>query len=245
MTTEHIISKVQKLLRLSTSSNANEAALAAAKAQELIDAHNLSAAMLAIDNAEATPSLDEPIVDFQRAGAPLDSQKQQQRWRGQLALTVANLNGCRVYLQGGQIALVGRRTDAETVRYLFGYLSRQVEELASTQVGMGKTWRNNFRLGVVETIAKKLHEQHRQFEDNARHVESQTALMRVDRALAVIKARGDSVDTFMKSNLKLRKGGSYSSRVDAGARQAGRIAGQSVNVGGSRSRLASAAKALN
>lgn len=242
MTTENIVSKVQKLLRLSTSSNANEAALAAAKAQELIDSYNLSAAMLALDDAE--PMADEPIVDFQKAGAPLDSQKQQQRWRAQLAVTISRLNGCRIYLHGGDIALVGRPSDAETVRYLFGYLSRQVEILASACVGMGKTWRNNFRLGVVETISRKLHEQRKAFEQEVRHVDNQIALMRVDRALATIKARGETVDSFIKGSLKLRKGAAYRTRVDSSARQAGRIAGQSVQIGGARGSLTSAAKKL-
>ena len=64
-----IVDKVRKLLRLAESPNANEAALAAAKAQELIDAHNLSAALLAYDEGSAQPN--EPIEDFERKGAPL------------------------------------------------------------------------------------------------------------------------------------------------------------------------------
>ncbi len=31
-------------------------------------------------------------------------------------------NGCRIYISGGDIALVGRPSDAETVRYLYAYL---------------------------------------------------------------------------------------------------------------------------
>jgi hypothetical protein len=57
-----ILNKVRKLLRLAESPNANEAALAAAKAQELIDAHNLSTALLVEDGGE---DVDEPIETSQ------------------------------------------------------------------------------------------------------------------------------------------------------------------------------------
>ena len=249
MTVENIVSKVQKLLRLSTAnSNAEEAASAAAKAQELIDQHNLSAAMLAIDNAEPVNGVDdEPITDFLKAGAPLDAQKQQSRWRLTLASVVARMNGCRIYINGGSIALVGRPTDADTVRYLYGYLSRETERLASTQVGMGRTWRNNFRLGVVDAITTKLYEQHRTFEHDVRaraRTEGGTALMRIDRALAKIDARGESVQAWIESNMKLRSGGSSSSRYNPSARQAGRAAGQSINIGGANGSITSGAKGL-
>lgn len=250
MTDAVILSKVQKLLRLATSSNANESALAAAKAQELIDKHQLAAALLALDSAEPTKGLDdEPIVDFEQAGAPLYASKKLDRWRGGLASVIARQNGCRIYFSGSDIALVGRPSDAETVRYLYGYLSREVERLATEQgQGMGRTWRNNFRLGVVDTISNKLHEQRRTFESEARSLaraESGTALMRVDRALANIDRRGESVKDWMKSNLKLRAGSGSGSAYNHNARQAGRKAGQSVSVGGSRGSLTSAARKLN
>ncbi len=241
MTVDNIVSKVQKLLRLSTANNnAEEAASAAAKAQELIDQHNLSAAMLALDSEPVNGIDDEPVIDFHQAGSPLDQQKQQQRWRATLASVVARLNGCRIYFKGGSIALVGRPTDAETVRYLYGYLSREVERLASTQVGLGRTWRNNFRLGVVDTISVKLHEQHRKFEHDVRataRIEGGTSLMRVDRALANIDHRGESVAEWIKSNLKLRSRGSYATRSNPSARAAGRAAGQSIRIGGAKAAL--------
>ena len=229
MTQENIISKVQKLLRLSqANSNAEEAASAAAKAQELIDQHNLSATLLALDGAE--PEIDEPIVDFYKAGAPLDQQKTQQRWRGYLALRIAQMNGCRVYLSGPSIALVGRPSDAETVRYFYGYLANEVERLASTQVGMGRTWRNNFRLGVVDTIVKKLQAQHVKFVATVR-LETGTALVRVDRALAKIEQRGETVEAWVKGNLKLRGGEKRGAAGHSGARAAGRQAGESISIG--------------
>jgi len=240
MTQDTLISKVQKLLRLSTSSNANEAALAAAKAQELIDQHNLSAAMLALDSAEPVDTFDEPILDFEKDGAPLDSQKTQQTWRARLASTVARLNGCRIYLYGGDIGLVGRPTDAEIVRYLYGYLTRETERLTTTSgKGMGTSWRNNFRLGIVDAVTTKLHEMHRAWESTTRAVaraDSGMALVRVDRALAQIDKRGESVEAWIKANMKLRKISSQRVQHVSSARSMGRQAGESIKIGGAKSR---------
>lgn len=250
MTDSVVLAKVQKLLRLATSSNANEAALAAAKAQELIDKHQLAATLLAMDAVEPMKGLDdEPIIDFEKAGAPLDAAKKLDRWRGSLASAVARSNACRIYYSGSEIGLVGRPSDAETVRYLYGYLSREVERLATESgQGMGRTWRNNFRLGVVETIHKKLYEQRRKFESETRaeaRAAGSTALARIDRALATIDKRGESVDAWVKSNLKLyARGGGSGSQYNASAREAGRRAGHSIAISGARGSLASAARKL-
>lgn len=250
MTDTVILAKVQKLLRLSKSNDsAEEAALAAAKAQELIDKHQLAEALLALDSAEPTKGLDdEPIVDFESAGAPLDSPKKLDRWRGNLASVVARQNGCRIYFNGSDIALVGRGSDAETVRYLYAYLAREVERLATEQgSGMGRTWRNNFRLGVVETISAKLWAQRRQFESDTRaeaRAEGGTALMRIDLALANIDKRGETVKDWMKANLKLRAGSGSGARYNSNARQMGRVAGRSISIGSARGSLTSAAKKL-
>ncbi len=242
MNPESIVAKVQKLLRLSQSSNANEASLAAAKAQELIDRHQLDATLLALDQAEPMTGLDdEPIVDFAKAGAPLDAQKRLDRWRGALASVVARQNGCRIYFSGGDIALVGRPSDAETVRYLYGYLSREVERLATEHgKGMGRSWRNNFRLGVVDAISDKLYQERRRFEHDVRteaRAESSTALMRVDRALATIDQRGQDVAAWVKSNLKLYSHGSSATSYNHTAREAGRKAGKQLAVNRARAGL--------
>jgi len=249
MTDSVILAKVQKLLRLATSSNANEAALAAAKAQELIDKHQLAEALLALDSAEPTKGLDdEPIVDFEKADAPLDRQKRLDRWRCGLASVIARQNGCRIYYSGSDIALVGRASDAETVRYLYGYLSREVERLTTEHgQGMGRTWRNNFRLGVVDTISNKLWEQRRKFESETRaeaRAEGSTALMRVDRALANIDKRGETVKDWMKQNMKLYASSGSAAAYNPNARARGREAGKSISVGGSHRSLTSAAKKL-
>lgn len=232
-----IIDKVRKLLKLAESPNANEAALAAAKAQQLVDEHNLSAALLALDGAEAVP--DEPIEDFESKGAPLETSRRHPRWRTQLAGTIARANGCRIYINGEHIALVGRPSDADTVRYLFSYLAREVERLCAKEgVGCGTSWRNNFRLGVVYAIMEKLREERERFAKDARSQASNgTALMRVNTALARVEQRGMDTAAWMKANLKLvsRGGGGHS--YDRGALEAGKRAGNSIQIGGAKAGL--------
>lgn len=229
-----IIDKVRKLLRLAESPNANEAALAAAKAQQLIDEHNLSTALLALDGAEEAP--DEPIYDFETKGAPLDTARRHARWRSQLAGTIARANGCRIYINGEHIALVGRPSDADTVRYLFGYLAKEIDRLCAKEgAGCGTTWRNNFRLGAVYAVMDKLREQRTQHASKARaSAATEVALVRINTALARVEQRGSDVSAWMKANLKLVNRGGNSGSYNQGAMEAGRRAGQSIQIGGAK-----------
>ena len=105
--TDHatILDKVRKCLRLSQSSNANEAALAAATAQRLIDDYELHTAVLALDADTLEP--EEPIYDFGDRGAPLDADRPA-RWAGSLAAAIARANACIVYTSRGILGLIGR-----------------------------------------------------------------------------------------------------------------------------------------
>src|SRR6266446_4339831 len=94
--TPEALDKVRKLLRLATSANTNEAAAAAAKAQELIDRYQLTAALLTLD--AATSISEEPIEDFAAKGAPLDDRPRIGRWTSWLASRIAYYNGAKVYI---------------------------------------------------------------------------------------------------------------------------------------------------
>jgi hypothetical protein len=235
-----IIDKVRKLLRLAESPNANEAALAAAKAQELIDSHNLSAALLALDDASnAEP--DEPIEDFKKKGAPLYTAGVRDTWRWRLASTVMRANACAGYVSNGAVQIVGRPADVDTVRYLFGYLEHETERLAKRDGrGCGRTWLNNYRLGVVDTIADKFAESRRRFEHEQRaqaRGEGTQALVRIDTALARVDKRRDDVKAWIKSNLRLIASSKSSTNYNREARDAGRKAGQSIAINRARRSL--------
>ena len=66
MTREQVVSKVRKLFELSNSSNENEAALAAAKARELLSRYNLSMADLPTDDIKTAVSVREASVGVGR-----------------------------------------------------------------------------------------------------------------------------------------------------------------------------------
>jgi hypothetical protein len=61
MTYEEALRKAAACLRLSKSSNQAEAALAAAKAQEIMDKYQISAEVLKLDQPKEA---DEPVMDF-------------------------------------------------------------------------------------------------------------------------------------------------------------------------------------
>lgn len=237
--------KVRKLLRLAENNpNPNEAANAAAQAQRLIDEHQLSQAMLEIDSQQPVNGLDdEPVRDF-TYDAPLDAPKKMDRWRVTLAGSLARANACRILIYGSRaIGLVGRPSDADAVRHLYAFLTRELEQL-TTEHGrrMGRTWRNNFRLGVVDTIQRKLADEREAFRHEAREsaAGSSVALLRIDNALARVAARGTEVDNWITENMQLGKGRAYSpSRYDANARLQGRRAGERISINRSRGGIGS------
>jgi hypothetical protein len=247
-----VLDLVRKLLRLSASSNPHEAAAAAAKAQSLIDEHNLQDALLAVDAHQEATADAEPIYDFGTKGAPLDARGERvATWRLTLASTIARANSCKVYYQGGSIHLIGRPSDANTVRYLFGYIAEQVERLTKEHgAGCGRTWCNNFRLGCVDTIRLKLNAQREAFRREARTVQSfieggsTQALVRVNQALALIDKRAERTADWVKANMKLRTVSSAGSTYNPSAREAGRKAGRSIAINSARGSLVSGAKAL-
>jgi Protein of unknown function (DUF2786) len=240
--TQSVVDKVRKLLRLSTSSNAHEAALAAAKAQELIDRHQLEQVCLELDTPSV--SMNEPIRKFD--DAPLEG-GQRDRWRQALASCVARANSCRVFLVDSNIMLVGRPSDVDGVRYLFAWLVREVERLAQDAgAGKGRTWRNNFRLGAVEAIRVQLQQQHTTFAETLRREAdgNPQALARVNQALVHLDERRTAVDAWVRAHMRIGAAPRYAANYDGAARDAGRRAGASIAIGKARRGLSAGIKTL-
>jgi hypothetical protein len=249
MTSNAVLDKVRKLLKLAqANTNPHEAASAAARAQQLIDEHNLTHMLLQMDGTEPAEQ-EEDIFDFKQKDAPLYTGKKLDRWRVYLAMHISDANSCRIYIMPGRsIEIVGRPSDAETVRYLYAWLSHETVRLSEDHgAGCGVTWKNNFRLGVVDTLGRKLRESRREFVQAQRDAVSvsTTALVRVNTALAKIEERGKSVKTWMDTNMKL--GGSWRThnpKSDHGARSRGQEAGKSINLGGAKGAIGGGAKRL-
>lgn len=238
MTREKAIETARKLLALATSDNPNEAAAAAAQAQAILDRYEITRAALEAEGT-ADDEPDEPIENFHRKGAPLEGGRAVAVWRQSLASVLADVSACQVY-KGGGIQIVGRGSDVEKVHYLYAYLCREVDRLADRDgKGCGRTWRNNFRLGAVETITKALRAARQAAIDELKREAgaNSLALVKIDNAVARLDRRRAEVEAWTKANLKLRSCGRSYYRGDRDARAAGREAGREVNIGGARGAL--------
>lgn len=252
MMSEHdkAMDQIRKLLRLANSTSAHEAAVATAKAQELMDRYKITTLAAAL----STPT-DEPIEDFGAKGAYLDDHGSQRlpSWKGRVAMVLAKANQCQVYqthIGDGlkNLSIIGRASDVETVRYLYAFVQKEIEQLVEQHGrGCGQTWRNNFRIGCVEAIADTLKKERAALANTMRaeaRVVSANALVRIDRGLAKLEEREHDVQCWVKQNLKLRAGSGSASRHNESARQAGRKAGASIRLSSAKGGLGGGRKGL-
>lgn len=209
------LDRVRKLLALATSPNPHEAALAASRAQALIEAHRLQAWIDAEREVEQDP---DPIVDAREE--PLETGRRIRKWKSALAVVLAEANGAVAYtLDRGKdsaIVLVGRSADRAAVAELWSWLVKRIEWLSATHgAGQTKKWHEAFRFGVVDSVAQRL----RESTTEARSELSEAALVVVDPAQA---AHRDAMQRFVTSNLRLSRGRGV--RVDAEAWESGKSA---------------------
>lgn len=204
-----VLDRVRKLLALATSSNPHEAALAAARAVELIDAYRL-ASLLAEEVAQ-------PITDGR--DDPLERAKRPRKWRSALASALAEVNGCVAWscLRGGETELyiLGRAEDRAMVRALWDWLAPRIEWLSATHgAGRDRRWHEAFRVGAVQTIARRLR-------DPA--AADTPGLVRVQQDLV---ARRAAVEAYAAEHLGLGRGRGL--RLDARAYAQGCAAGEGI-----------------
>jgi hypothetical protein len=245
MANDNVLDRVRKLLELGHSDNINESANAMGHAQRLMAKHNISEAMLAI---EADDGDDDEAVEDDLLYS--DGVNKLPTWKNWLAGEMADLQQCRVYSthdgrRGGQARLhiVGRPSDATTLRYLFSYITREINRLANSEAELlgspGRTWFNNFRLGAVGVIVKRLQEANKEARVELKREANDgdtlgngTALVLVNTAIAKIESRKADADAFCKDNLNLRTTSGSRSNYDPGGRSAGARAGAGINING-------------
>jgi hypothetical protein len=118
-----IVLKVQKLLALSRSSNEHEAALAAARAQDLLFRYNLDLAMV----SEHGSTAKQP---YERHGITLGKGKAIE-WKRDLIFALTRHNFCRAVFFSGtdRMAVVGQRHNFEAVMGMYDYLSKSFERM--------------------------------------------------------------------------------------------------------------------
>jgi len=213
-----LLERVQKLLRLSTSSNVHEAAAAAARAQALIEEHRLEGLL---ESAE-----DEAVDDGR--GAPLETSRRLRRWKTVLAAGLAHNNGCMAYTarvaKETRLLIIGRPRDRQAIATLWPWLVKRIEWCCATHgAGKGRSWQNAFKIGAAEVVVKRLAEANQ----TTRAALGTTALARVEPAL---KRREEAVQAFVQDNMRMKRGRRL--RVDAEGYTQGRARGATMDLGG-------------
>lgn len=155
MSNDKLLDKLQKLFNLSTSSNANEAALALEKAAELMAAHNLTKGDI------ARRQIGEVMVkSMHSVSNPKD-------WEAALAELVGQAFGCSLMWRPGyshnkdywgRYVFVGEKSQLPLVEYTFTVLQRQLtKQRADFTAEIKRVWFNHH--GTTKVPAKTMTEQ--------------------------------------------------------------------------------------
>lgn len=172
---DQAIERIQKLLALSKSSNPNEAALAAAKAQALLFRHNLSMATV---QAGLEDGASPYVADRFHIGGGTT-------WRRMLLAAIARNNFCRAvgYKGTSEVGIVGERHNIQVVQYLYGFLVAEIRRLADRgwaehreqgEARGERAWKRSFHYGAVQMVSQRLAAQQ---QANARADSASTALV--------------------------------------------------------------------
>jgi hypothetical protein len=213
---DKILDRIQKLLALATSDNVNESAAAAAKAQELMTKYQIDQA----DLEAATPGAQGESIDNDE----LFREKSRIHWKTSLAAGIAEANGCKVYTQGVRTLgsdkkvadvtrIVGTKTAVSTVRYMYAYLVREVDRLASAnRDGHDRTWLNSFRMGAVAVISTRLIQASKQ----VKQVASTNALAIIDKDKRRIEDTLAALGLKQGTSAEIKDGGGFAAGAKAG-----------------------------
>ncbi len=235
MAEEKILDRVRKLLQLAQSDNVNEAANAAAQAQALMSKHAIETASL------ETPAIkDEQIAEHEIQAT---EKTKKEAWKSSLSVALCEVNNLKYYnyrSRGGfKYMCIGRDSDVQIVRYMFAYLTSEIERLckkaAADNGSPGKTWCNNFKWGAASEINKRLRESHknaiasmRREANAADTLGNGVGLMRINNALMKLEGVKTSIELYGKNVVKLKAGTRSRHQLDREAREQGRQAGARI-----------------
>lgn len=215
---ESILRKVKKLLSLSNSSNEHEAALAAARAHELLLKYNLT--------LEEAGHAEEDVVRIS-AGC---SYKRPPAWLVELFVVVCQNFYCSPQRGGsGEMLILGGKTDVEVAKFTFGYLSEEVKRLvkifSKRYLHLYRTYINDYALGVCFSITRAFDEMSRVNESRAEATGS--------AIVPLLSAKKDAINKYLEKDPdydpkpKKRTGADISSKA---AFRAGLEDGKSIKV---------------
>lgn len=217
-------------------------------------------------------ALNEAKPENERADAPLVTQTVYTfdgpriiAWVTNLVNMVAFHNGCKLWLNHSipaSLEAAGTEGDLADVSYFAKYLVEEVEALtkrnmklqkATTGARLTKTWSNNFRHGVVDTLSLRFKEAKEASKREAREAaqkakeasemgqetpsEPTYALATIDAAIVKLEQRYRRADEWATKKMRLRKSQGHGFRRDNSAYTSGRIAGNSIDLTPKRGRL--------
>lgn len=239
---EKVIAKVAKLLRLAEGKGTtpSEASNAAAAAQALMERHKITLALVDLVG-------DEVRLDAQ----PLFCGSKIVHWRAGLAIGLAHLHQCQLLVRSatrgipnsGYTLLVGRESNMQVARYLYEYLTREIDRLAKDALkerwrpvpfsrvarADSRVWGANFRRGAAYTVLQRL----RQARDEARRSAQEDLARRhgaenASRALVLVTEHDKEVERFVQDRWRrnVKIGGGVTNDPDGLA--AGRRAGMQI-----------------
>ena len=214
---------IQKLLALSKSPNEHEAALAMAKAQELLLKHNLDMAAITAPTQEETDEagMINEVIDFD------DFEK----WQGHLVNSVAIRNFCKVIVCGSEYHILGRKANVKAVETMYNWLEPQIIRLIAAS-GYKRGEKNSYALGIISTISRKLEESKEQYQ--TQNPTSRALVVNVQKEIDVwYREQYQSVST------------RRSSTVYGGAFSRGQSDGRNVSVYGSSRQVSGSRLLLN
>ena len=124
MEKEDVIAKIEKLLRLAESPNEHEAALAASRAQDLMEKYQIEAIQLREDDGKAGLGIaDHTIVSYKRI----------EGWKKLFFCALARVYECKPYYLGKTLNVIGMETDIVLFREAYAFLDRVIEHHAKKE----------------------------------------------------------------------------------------------------------------
>lgn len=238
-----VIAKITALRSLARdeTTTAAEAAAAAAAADKLIQKHNLDDRQLRSGDPSVPSEAAEPLIRWRGKTSA---------WQLRLALGICKHYDCATFVQRPrldtatqeEVRMVGRPDDIEAARYMFMWLSMEVQRLAkrveppaddlnTRLAALGlvpatsvKEWRESFRHGVVAGIINAMHVSKKDARGDAAYAGRWDALAIYDDRLAKANRAMREANTFDGEK-------EWESPVDGEAFDAGERVGRSLHTG--------------
>lgn len=220
---DSIKEKIRKLLALASGGNENEAALALAKAQELMTIHRLSQ----IDIELSGKIVDSPIIEDIN---PIIEGGRVPSWKFRLVGALAKHNNCSVLKFAGmgtsakretQIRIFGRSEDIDIVRYMLAFIVVELTRISSiANMGQGHRYADSWYNGAVVGINNRLNECRVKLEETT----NKFALIKLDNKL-------QQVDEYINNKYKVSTCKSSNKTFNHEAYNSGYNTGKLMNIG--------------